>query len=82
MGTTDTMLRVSPEFVPLGPGAMGKERIIMGNVALAEELASAEELDELYKLDASESDPEDEEDEDDDDEEGDDKEEPEIMPQG
>ena len=64
------MLRVSPVFVPLGPGAVEKERIIMGNAALAEELASAEELDELYKLDASdEEDEEDEEDDEDDDEE-------------
>jgi hypothetical protein len=51
----------------------------MGNVALAEELASAEELDELYKLDASESEPEDEDDEDDDEDEGI---EPDVMPQG
>jgi hypothetical protein len=50
----------------------------MGNAALAEELASAEELDELYKLDASESDPEEDDEEDDED----DEEEPEVMPQG
>ena len=81
MVATDTMLRVSPVFVPLGPGAMKKERIIMGNAALAEELVSAEELDELYKLDASESEPEDDDEEDEGDDEGDD-EEPEIMPQG
>jgi hypothetical protein len=44
----------------------------MGNVSVAEELASAEELDELYKLDASETGPEDDEedDEEDDDDEG------------
>ena len=78
MVATDTMLRVSPVFVPLGPGAMKKEKIIMGNAALAEELASAEELDELYKLDASESDPEEDDEEDDED----DEEEPEVMPQG
>jgi Ran GTPase-activating protein (RanGAP) involved in mRNA processing and transport len=58
---------------------MKKERIIMGNSALAEELLSAEELDELYKLDASESDPDD--DEDDDEDEDDEEEEPEVMPQ-
>ena len=34
----------------------------MENVALLEELASADELEELYELDASESDPEDDED--------------------
>jgi hypothetical protein len=80
MVATDTMLRVSPVLVPLGPGARRKERIIMGNAALAEELASSEELDELYKLDASESDPEDDED-DEDDEDGE-EEDPDIMPQG
>jgi hypothetical protein len=31
----------------------------MGNAALAEELASTDELEELYQLDASESEPED-----------------------
>jgi hypothetical protein len=78
------MLRVSPVFVPLGPGATRKERIIMGNAALAEELISAEELDELYKLDASDSDPEDEDEDEDDEGKGEegDGEEPRIMPQG
>jgi hypothetical protein len=51
----------------------------MGNVAVAEELLGAEELDELYQLDASESEPEDDEDEDDDDE---DEEEPDVVPHG
>jgi hypothetical protein len=54
----------------------------MGNLAVAEELASSEELDELYKLDASESDPEDDEDDDDEDEDEDGDMEPEGMPQG
>jgi len=54
----------------------------MGNAALAEELASAEELDELYKLDASESDPEEDDDEEDDEDDNEEEEEPEIMPQG
>jgi hypothetical protein len=52
----------------------------MGNLAIAEELLSSEELDELYKLNASESDPE-EDGDDEDDEDGDDEDvEPEDMP--
>ena len=39
---------------------MNKERIVMGNSALAEELVGTEAIDELHKPDASESDPEDE----------------------
>src|SRR5271170_125021 len=61
---TDTMLR-APVIHPPGSGGQSNERTIMGNLAVAEELASSEELDELYKLDASESDPEDDDDEDD-----------------
>lgn len=53
----------------------------MENVALLEELASADGLEELYELDASESDPEDDEDDEEDDDEDDDGEiEPEGMP--
>ena len=65
------MLRVSPVLVPPGPWAVNRERIIMGNSALAEELVGTEEIDELYKLDASESDPEDEGDPEDDEDEDD-----------
>jgi hypothetical protein len=61
----------------------------MGNVAVAEELASSDELEELYRLDASESEPEDEpDDEDQDDEDQDDEDEgeggikPVEMPHG
>ena len=61
----------------------------MGNVAVAEELASSDELDELYKLDASETEPEDQEDDEEDDEEGDEEGDeaggglqPEEMPHG
>jgi hypothetical protein len=36
----------------------------MGNAALAEELASTDELEELYRLDASESEPEDDDEDD------------------
>ncbi len=57
----------------------------MGNAAIAEELASAEELAELYKLEATETEPEDD-DEDDDGSEEDDEDgegiEPEEMPHG
>jgi hypothetical protein len=53
----------------------------MGNLAIAEELLSSEELDELYKLNASESDPEDDGDDDEDEDDGDDEDvEPEDMP--
>ena len=54
------MLRVCPDF---SSGAEEKERTIMGNAAVAEELPGADELDELYRLDASETEPEDDEDE-------------------
>jgi hypothetical protein len=45
---------------------VNKERIVMGNSALAEELVGTEAIDELHKPDASESDPEDEGDQEDD----------------
>ena len=49
------MLRVCPAF---SFGGRGKERVIMGIAAVAEELPGAGELDELYRLDASEPEPE------------------------
>jgi hypothetical protein len=49
---TDTMLRL-PALIP--GTTIG--RIIMGNAAVAGELASIDELDELYRLDASEGEP-------------------------
>ena len=56
----------------------------MGNVAVTEELASADDLEELYKLTGSESAPEDDEDDDDDEYDEDDDEgegvQPEDMP--
>jgi len=80
------MLRVSParSFWFRGPGS---ERTIMGNVAVAEELAGSDERDELYWLDASEPDPEPEPEPDpdgdeDDPDEGDEESEPEAMPHG
>jgi hypothetical protein len=57
----------------------------MGNAALAEELASTDELEELYRLDASESEPEDDDEDDaDGDEDGDENEDGggEIHPEG
>jgi hypothetical protein len=49
------MLRVSQHFL----GDRGNERVIMGTVAVAEELPpGADELDELYRLDATETEPE------------------------
>lgn len=59
------MLRVSPEFILLAPGARKSERTVMGNVAIAEELAGLDELEELYRLDASETEPEDDTDDED-----------------
>ena len=79
------MLRVSPVRILLAPGAWNSERTIMGNVAIAEELAGSDELDELFKLNASESEPEDDEDDEDDEEEDDEDGEgvkPDEMPQG
>lgn len=52
----------------------------MGKLAVAEELASSDELDELYKLDMSETEPEDEQDDEDDEEDEGIK--PEEMPHG
>jgi hypothetical protein len=60
------MLRVSPEFILLAPGARKSERTVMGNVAIAEGLAGLDELEELYRLDASETEPEDDTDDEDD----------------
>jgi hypothetical protein len=77
------MLRVSPRTHPSGSGTWKSERITMGNVAVAEELAGSDELDELYRLDASESDPEDEpEDDEQDDEDEDEDEGTGIKPEG
>ena len=59
----DTMLRIPPYLSFWRGGNDVKERTIMGNVALAEELASIDEIEELFALDASESKPEDEDDE-------------------
>jgi hypothetical protein len=79
------MLRVPLVFILLAPGARN-ERIIMGNVAIAEELLDSDELDELYKLNASESGPEDDgEDDEDGEEDGEDDGEgiqPEDIPHG
>jgi hypothetical protein len=53
------MLRDSPR---ISFGGQESERITMGNLAAAEELAgSSDELEELYRLDASETEPEEEE---------------------
>ena len=46
----------------------------MGNVALAEELVSIDELEELFELDASETEPEDDEEDDDEESDGEDDE--------
>jgi len=66
-------------FIPSDPRGQENERTIMGNVALAEELVSIDELEELFELDASESEPED--DEEDDDEESDDEDHEGIQPE-
>jgi hypothetical protein len=63
------MLRVSPRIYSFDLGDQKDERIMMGNLAVAEELLGSDELDELYKLSASESDPEDDDQEDDEDDE-------------
>ena len=71
------MLRVSPRT---SFGGQESERITMGNLAVAEELAGSDDLEELYRLDASETEPEeDEEDEEDEEEE---PEEEEMEPRG
>lgn len=54
------MLRVSPRT---SFGGQESERITMGNLAVAEELAGSDELEELYRLDASETGPEEDGDE-------------------
>lgn len=51
----------------------------MGNAAVAEVLASTEDLDELYKLSASETEPEDDEDDEDEDDDEDGLK-PDVMP--
>jgi len=73
------MLRVSPVLILLASGTRKTKGMIMGNLAVAEELLGSDELDELYKLNASESDPEDD-DAEDDDAEDDEDEEPQVMP--
>jgi hypothetical protein len=55
------MLRVSPLF---SSGDLVNERTVMGNEAVAEELAGLDELEARYELNASEPDDEDEYDED------------------
>lgn len=64
------MLRVSPRT---SFGGQESERITMGNLAVAEELAGSDELEELYRLDASETGPEEDEDEDGEEEEEEDE---------
>ena len=68
------MLRVSPYFPA---GDQENERTVMGNEAVAGELAGLDELEALYKLNATESDDEDEDEYDDeeDDEEDEDEDE-------
>jgi len=73
------MLRVSPRT---SFGGQESERITMGNLAVAEELAGSDELEELYRLDASETGPEEEEEEDEDEEEEEEPEEEEMEPRG
>ena len=71
------MLRVSPRT---SFGGQESERITMGNLAVAEELAGSDELEELYRLDASETGPD--EDEDEDGEEDEEEDEGEAEPHG
>jgi hypothetical protein len=71
------MLRVSPRT---SFGGQESERITMGNLAVAEELAGSDELEELYRLDASETGPE--EDEDGEEEEEEEEDEGEAEPHG
>ena len=61
------MLRVSPRT---SFGGQESERITMGNLAVAEELAGSDELEELYRLDASETGPEEDEEEEEEEDEG------------
>jgi hypothetical protein len=72
------MLRVSPRT---SFGGQESERITMGNLAVAEELAGSDELEELYRLDASETGPEEDEEEEEEDEE-EEPEEEEMEPRG
>ncbi|GEM_PF-2958032 len=71
------MLRVSPRT---SFGGRESERITMGNLAVAEELAGSDELEELYRLDASETGPEEDEEEEEEEDEG--EAEPEAEPHG
>ena len=71
------MLRVSPRT---SFGGQESERITMGNLAVAEELAGSDELEELYRLDASETGPEEDEGEEEEEDEG--EAEPQGIPHG
>lgn len=73
------MLRVSPRT---SFGGQESERITMGNLAVAEELAGSDELEELYRLDASETGPEEDEDEEEEKEEDEGDAEPHGIPHG
>ena len=73
------MLRVSPR---ISFGGQERERITMGNLAVAEELAGSDELEELYRLDACETGPDEDEDEDEDGEEDEEENEGEAEPHG
>lgn len=68
------MLRVSPRT---SFGGQESERITMGNLAVAEELAGSDELEELYRLDASDTEPEEDEED-----EAEEPEEEEMEPRG
>jgi hypothetical protein len=73
------MLRVSPRT---SFGGQESERITMGNLAVAEELAGSDELEELYRLDASETGPEEDEDGEEEEEEDEGEAEPLGIPHG
>jgi len=73
------MLRVSPRT---SFGGQESERITMGNLAVAEELAGSDELEELYRLDASETGPDEDEDEDGEEDEEEEEDEGEAEPHG
>ena len=73
------MLRVSPRT---SFGGQESERITMGNLAVAEELAGSDELEELYRLDASETGPDEDEDEDGEEDEEEEEDEGEAEPGG
>ncbi len=72
------MLRVSPRTSFGGQS----ERITMGNLAVAEELAGSDELEELYRLDASETGPEEDEDGEEEEEDDEGEAEPHGIPHG